>query len=106
MTTRSVPNQVEFVDKAVRWPWPSPLGNQMLISDICVKRPVHTSGFHDGLSYLLLAHHNLAALCWGIALANRVFDAECIGAAHTIGISAGGAIESIDKVLSSGSMVE
>lgn len=106
MPTRDTPNQFEFVGKDVSWPWPSPLGNLMKVSDICVDRPVYTNGYHDALSYLLLAHHNLSALCWGIALANRIFDAEGIGAAHTIGISVGGAIESIDRVIEKASIVE
>jgi len=54
----------------------------------------------------MLAHHNLAALCWGIALANRVFDAETIDHNHTIGFAVGLASEAIDLVIRTKSMNE
>ena len=52
-----------------------------------------------------LAHHNLAALCWGIALANRVFDAESLNRNHTIGRNVGAAVEAIDRVFKARSTV-
>ena len=52
-----------------------------------------------------IAHHNLAALCWGIALANRVFDAESLNRNHTIGRNVGAAVEAIDRVFKARSTV-
>ena len=61
---------------------------------------------HDKLSNHLLAHHNLAALCWGISLANRVFDSETVDHTHTIVPRVGAAVEAIDNVIASGSLAK
>jgi hypothetical protein len=52
----------------------------------------------------LLAHHNLASLCYAVAMANRVYDAETIQHKHTLATAAGAAVEEIEKIISSGSM--
>ncbi len=100
---RRVPNAIEYVTSQLRWPWPSPLGDRMLLRDFCVNRPVTARSYHDMLSNHLLAHHNLAALCFAINLANRVFDAETVTHNHTIAPHVGAGVEAIDEVLKSGS---
>ena len=104
MPTRSVPNGHQFVGLDIRWPWPSPLGDRMTLGDFCVKKPPTAKSNHDTQSNHFFAHHNLAALCWGIALANRVFDSESVNHKHTIAHPVGAAVEAIDKVFASGSM--
>lgn len=104
MPSRAAPNGVQYVNSPVRWPWPSPLGDRMVMGDFCVPTPPTHSGYRDVQSYHYLAHHNLAALCWGVAMANRVFDAEAITRQHTIATSVGAAVEAIEKVIGSGSM--
>jgi hypothetical protein len=98
MPTRRVMDGPEFVDSDVQWPWPSPLGDHMRMSDFCVKMPITSNRTRDTQSDWYLAHHNLAALCYGIALANRVFDSESINHRHTIAEPVGAAVEAIDRV--------
>jgi hypothetical protein len=76
----------------------------MVMGDFCVSGHRHTQYFRDQLSETLVAHHNVGALCWGIATANRVFDAECINHDHTIGLHIGKAAEAIHEVIKSQSM--
>lgn len=104
MPMRAVPDGAKFVGSDVRWPWPSPIGDRMTLSDFCVSRPPTAMSFHDKLSNHLLAHHNLAALCWGISLANRVFDSETVDHHHSIVPHVGAGVEAIDRVLASGSL--
>lgn len=108
MTMCSVksPDGSGFIGSNLRWPWPSPLGDRMNMGDFCVKRPATASNQQDTQSNHYLAHHNLAALCFGIALANRVFDSETVNHTHTIGRPVGAAVEAINKVLKVGTMTE
>lgn len=105
MPTERMPDGVEFVGSKIRWPWPSPLGDRMVMGDICVKNDPYAGSQRDMQSSLYLAHHNLASLCAAIALANRVFDSESIGHKHTIGLAIGAAVEAIETVIASGSMM-
>ena len=104
MPERSFPNGYKFIGSDVRWPWPSPLGDRMVVGDVCVPRHVSATSYHDQQSNYYMAHHNLGALCWGVALANRVFDAECIDHKHSIAKPVGEAVELIERVLSGGGM--
>jgi len=104
MPTRKVLDGHQFVGLDIRWPWPSPLGDRMTLGDFCVKKPPTAKSNHDKQSNHYFAHHNLAALCWGIALANRVFDSESVNHKHTIAHPVGAAVEAIDKVFASGTM--
>lgn len=104
MPSLPAPDGHEFISSNVRWPWPSPLGDRMVMGDFCVPKPPTYSNYRDIQSYHYLAHHNLAALCWGVALANRVFDAEAITRGHTVATSVGAAVEAIERVIASGSM--
>jgi hypothetical protein len=102
----TAPDGYGFVDSKIRWPWPSPLGDRMTLGDFCVDRPVTARTNQDTQSNHYLAHHNLAALCFGIAMANRVFDSECVDHQHTIGLPVGAAVEAINRVLRVGTMSE
>ena len=104
MSTSKIPNGYQFVGSDIAWPWPSPLGNQMRMRDVCVSTT--NSTYQDKQSNHYIAHHNLAALCWGIALANRVFDVETLNRKHTVGTNIGAAVEAIDRVFRSKSLVE
>jgi hypothetical protein len=100
------PDAAEFVGSPVRFPWSSPLGNKMLMGDFCVPRKPMNSRYRDGLSNVFQFHHNLSALCFGVALANRVFDAEGITGQHTVATSAAAAVEAIERVISAGTETE
>jgi hypothetical protein len=106
MPTRAAPDGANFIGSGLKWPWPSPLGNLMKLGDFCVPKTARSKRYRDTLSNHLLAHHNLAALCWGIALANRVFDAENIDHNHTIAQPVGLAAAAIDVVMQKQSMTE
>lgn len=84
------------------WPWPSPLGNKMTLADVCLDRGDTVDTAHDTLSNHLVAHHSLSALCWAVALVNRVFNAEGVGKDHTIAPHVGAAIEVIGEVIQTG----
>ena len=104
MPTERIPDGIEFVRSKIRWPWPSPLGDRMVMGDICAKNDPYAASQRDAQSSIYVAHHNLAALCSAITLANRVFDSENINHKHTIALGVGAAVEAIEKVMKSGSM--
>ena len=106
MGSAKSPDGSGFVGSGLRWPWPSPLGDRMAMGDFCIKRPVTAFNQRDTQSHHYLAHHNLAALCFGIGLANRVFDSESVNHDHTIGLPVGAAVEAINKVLKAGTIYE
>ncbi|MCW5686555.1 MAG: hypothetical protein KIT85_19340 [Pseudolabrys sp.] len=99
MQARPVPNSARHIGMPVRWPWPSPIGDRMMMNDFCVSPGPNATGYRDAVSNVLLAHHNLSALCYGVALANRVFDAETLTGQHTIAYRVGDAVHAIDAVL-------
>lgn len=99
MPTKKAPDGIQFVGSGVRWPWPSPLGDRLVMGDMCIKKPVGPGSKRDTISNHFLTHHNLGALCWGIALANRIFDAEGLNRQHTISPHVGAAVEAIDEIL-------
>ena len=104
MGSRLVPKCRCLIGSTVRWPWPSPIGDCIAMGDFCVAGERHTRHYRDGLSDAIAAHHNLGALCWGIATANRVFDAESIDHDHTVALPVGAAAEAIEAVIKSGEM--
>jgi hypothetical protein len=103
MPSRKVPDGAAYVGNPLPWPWPSPIGNLATLADFCVEKDVTASTNFDNVSRHLLAHHNLSALCWAIALANRVFDSELLEHEHTIARHVGSGVEAIDQVLKAGS---
>jgi hypothetical protein len=90
----------------LRWPWPSALGDRMVVGDICVPITGRRKYHRDKVSDWLIAHHNLSALCWGIAQANRLFDVETMDHKHTVALIVGQAAEVIAHVIKTGSMAE
>lgn len=106
MPMRKAPEGKMHVGSTLRWPWPSALGNRMVVGDVCVpitgKRKYH----RDKVSDWLIAHHNLSALCWGIAQANRLFDVETYDRNHTVAYVVGDAAEAIARVIKTGNMSE
>jgi hypothetical protein len=104
MGTKKAPDDICFIGSQVRWPWPSPIGNRMVMGDFSVPGTRYTRRYRDQLSDTLAAHHNLGALCWGISTANRIFVAECLNHDHTIGKPAGAVAEAIENTLRSGNM--
>jgi len=104
MPTRDAPDDPSYIGSSVRWPWPSPIGNRMVMDDFCVPKSQRSRRYRDVVSNHLLAHHNLYALCWGIAQANRVFDAENVTHEHTIAEPVGFAAEAIEEIVSTRSL--
>ena len=99
MPTKQAPDGFQFVGSNVRWPWPSPLGDRLVMGDMCIKKQFGARSNRDNIANHFLTHHNLGALCWGIALANRIFDAEGLNRKHTIGVHVGDAVDAIDDIL-------
>jgi hypothetical protein len=99
-----MPEGSELVGSTIRFPWPSPLGDKIVLGDLVISPNTGKGSYHDTQSSHLVAHHNLAALCYGVALANRVYDAETLRQKHTIGKAAGAAIAAIEEVVKSQSM--
>ncbi len=106
MPTVSAPDGWAFVNSSLRWPWPSPLGDKMTLGDFCVASPGAAKRYRDTQSNHYMAHHNLAALCFGIALANRVFDGENVDHNHTIATATGAGVEAINQVIKAQTMDE
>lgn len=106
MPMRKAPSSKIHVGSTLKWPWPSALGNRMVVGDICVPITGQRRYHRDKVSDWLIAHHNLSALCWAIAQANRVFDVEGMDHKHTIALLVGQAAEAITHVIKSGSMNE
>jgi hypothetical protein len=73
----------------------------MVMGDMCVTKRPGVRSNRDNIANHFLTHHNLGALCWGIALANRIFDAEGLNHSHTIAPHVGAAVEAIDEILRS-----
>lgn len=99
MSAKRAPDGFQFVGSNVRWPWPSPLGDRLVMGDMCIKKYPGARSNRDIIANHFLTHHNLGALCWGIALANRIFDAEGLNRQHTISPHVGAAVEAIDEIL-------
>lgn len=98
MPTRAIPDHASYINSDVLWPWPSPLGDRLTMGDICQPRQAGEQFFRDAQAYHYIAHHNLSALCFGIALANRVFDADNMTHNHMISRPVGAAAEAIEEI--------
>ena len=101
-----IPDGRRLVGSKLKFPWPSPLGDRMTLGDICVKQGVNHKHYRDAQAEWYIAHHNLAALCYAISTANRIFDSESLIGEHTISYNMGRAVSSIDKVIKTGSLTE
>ena len=94
----------KFFDSDIRWPWPSPLGNHLTMGDIAVRSAMNNKCYLDTQSNVYLAHHNLSALCFAIASANRAFDAAYFARSYNIASHLGAAAEVIDDIMRKKSM--
>ena len=74
------------------------------MGDFCVPGSRRNNFYRDEVSDALWAHHNLGALCWGIATANRVFDAEGFTHDHNFAMPTGAAAEAIEAIFKEGTM--
>ena len=106
MDDQAAPDGREYIGSNVRWPWPSPIGDKMSMADFCIDRGPFYSTQRDPQSYHYLAFHNLSALCYGIALANRVFDCESVDHNHNIARLVGEAVAAIENIIRSGSIAQ
>ena len=104
MQTSRPPDGAQFIKSDLPWVWSSPLGDRMVLGDFCVPKPKKSTRYRDSQSYHYLAHHNLATLCSGIALANRLFDCDIISRKYTFASSVGRAAEAIGTVIKAGDM--
>lgn len=104
MTMQSVdaPDGPEFLHSNRRWPWPSEIGDAMMMKDFVVRPNKPNARYRDTLSNHLMVHHNIGSLCSGIALANRVFDMQIVNHRHEIGRQVGAAIEAVERIFESG----
>ncbi|MBS7805905.1 hypothetical protein KIH24_15130 [Rhizobiales bacterium TNE-4] len=102
MPTAKIPDDPRYVGSSLRFPWPSPLGNKLTMGDICIRCVATGDTTLDLQSQHYMALHNLAALCDGVALANRVFDSESVTHKHSIGAAIGAAVEAIDDIFRTG----
>ena len=88
-----------YFETPVRWPWPSALGDHLMMGDVCRRDSSHRLRSLDIQSNIYLVHHNLSALCHGIATANRVFDAANLANSYPIARQVGNAVEAIDDII-------
>jgi hypothetical protein len=101
-----IPDGRQLVGSKVRFPWPSPLGDRMTLGDLCVKKGVNHKHYRDAQSDNYIIHHNLAALCYAVATANRIFDSETLLGTHTISTNMGRLVAAIDRIFEVGTMAE
>ena len=100
-----IPDGDHFIGSDYRWPWPSPLGDLLKIRDVCCQTNDGRNHCRDMQSGYYIQHHNLASLCYAIALANRVFDSESFSENRSIAIPTGAGVRAIYDVIKSNSMV-
>jgi len=102
----TIPDARILVGSDVRFPWPSPLGDRMTLGDINVRKGSNLASYRDVQGDHYVVHHNLAALCYAVATANRIFDSEAISGQHTIAVDMGAVVKSIEAVIKVGTMTE
>ena len=90
----------QYFESPVRWPWPSPLGDKLAMGDVCRREATSRRGNLDDQSNVYLVHHNLAALCYSVAAANRAFDASNLSGSHSIAKTVGESVAAIDEIMS------
>ena len=106
LPTADIPDGRHLVNSRVRFPWSSPLGDRMTLGDLCVKQGANKRHYRDAQSDMYVVHHNLAALCYAVASANRIFDSESLLGTHTISTDMGRAVAAIDKAIKVGTLTE
>lgn len=101
-----IPDARILVGSPVKFPWPSPLGDRMTLGDINCRAGANLASYRDVQGDHYVAHHNLAALCYAVATANRIFDSEAISGKHTIAADVGAVVKSIGAVIKAGTLTE
>lgn len=104
MTAKDAPDGPQFVGSQLPWVWQSHLGARMVLGDFCVPKPPKSTRYRDTQSNHYLAHHNLGALCDGIALVNRLFDCDIVAGEYSIASGVGDAVDAIDAIIAAGNM--
>ena len=105
LSSNLIPDNDGFVGSQYRWPWPSPLGDRMVMGDICYRLRQDRNHCRDMQSDYYIQHHNLAALCFAVATANRIFDSEIYSLNRSVALSTAAGVRSIYEVIKSNSMV-
>ena len=106
LPTAKLPNDKRFVGSNIRFPWPSPIGDCLTMGDLYVRQGANQSNYRDTQAGFYLANHNLSALCYAVATANRIFDSEQVIRQHTISEEMGEVVEAIHHVIKTGSLQE
>ena len=99
-------NDKRFVGSNVRFPWPSPIGDRLTMGDVYVRHGSNQKSYRDTQSGHYLNNHNLSALCYAVATANRIFDSELLIKTHTISEDMAEVVDSIEHVIKTGSLQE
>ena len=76
------------------------------MGDLCIKPGANRSHYRDAQADHCIAHHNLAALCYAVATANRIFDSENLLGKHSISVDMGRAVAAIEQVIKAGTLTE
>ncbi len=103
-STVVAPCGAEYHNSLAAWPWPSEIGNRLVMGDLCVDEGTshRNSTQRDGLGNHLLSLHNLQSICFAIHTANRVVDAEMIARRHAIAEAEAAAVVAIEEIFSAG----
>jgi hypothetical protein len=106
LPTVRLPNDKRFVGSKIRFPWPSPIGDHLTMGDVYVRPGVNQKTYRDLQGDHYIVNHNLSALCYAVATANRIFDSEQLIKCHSISEDMGEAVNAIEQVIKSGSLQE
>lgn len=98
----SAPDTNALFGSTLRWPWPSAIGNKLMLGDINVPSKGGSLYCRDDLSNTLMMLHNYAATREAIALVNRVMDAQKASGEYLIAPRLSEAIAVIDQVIAAG----
>ena len=103
-TTVEAPYGPEYHDSKAAWPWPSEIGNRLVMGDLCVDEGTshRNATQRDRLGNHLLALHNLQSICFAIHTANRVLDAEIIARRHSVAEAEADAVMAIQEIFKEG----
>lgn len=105
-TAVPAPKGACYYDSKALWPWPSPIGNRMLMGDLCVEEDTghRNDSQRDALGNHLLTLHNLQSICFAVNTANRVMDTELVSGRHSVGEIEGKAVIAIHEIFKAGTV--
>ena len=106
LPTVRLPNDKRLVGSKIKFPWPSPIGDHLTMGDVYVRPGVNQKYYRDLQGDHYIVNHNLSALCYAVATANRIFDSEQLIKCHSISEDMGEAVNAIQQVIKSGSLQE